>query len=75
MDKRPEHEGSDNLVCFNMVIDFHENQDEEAWYRVLDAFIEAVEAEGACAGGGMHVTGSLPPGCCCICDDPEEEEE
>ena len=75
MGESSEHEGSDNLVCFGMVIDFHENYDEEAWYRVLDAFIDAVEAEGACAAGGMHATGSMPPGFCQDCDAPEEEEE
>jgi len=62
---RGEHEGSDNLVCFNHIIDLHDNHDEEAWLRILDKFIEAVEAEGGCAAGGMHPAGDNPLcGCC-----------
>jgi len=53
-----EHEGSDNLLCFNFVIDLHDNLDPKAWDRILDAFIEAVEKENACAGGGIHPTGT-----------------
>ncbi|KKN00860.1 hypothetical protein LCGC14_1133580 [marine sediment metagenome] len=47
-----------NIVCFNHVIDFKDNTDPEAWYRILEAFIKAVEKEGASAGGGMHSYGS-----------------
>lgn len=57
-DQSEEHDGSENLVCFNFVIDLHDNQDHAAWDRILDAFLEAVEKENACAGGGMHPTGS-----------------
>ena len=48
----------DNLVCFNFVIDLHNNSDPVAWNRILTAFIEAVEKENGSAGGGMHPTGS-----------------
>lgn len=68
-----EHEGSDNLICFSFVIDLHENKDPEAWDRILDKFIEAVEAEGACAGGGIHVTRSNKY--CDTCRDWEEDDD
>lgn len=66
-----EHEGSDNLICFNFVIDLHGNRDPGAWDRILDAFIDAVEAEGASAGGGIHPTGS----CLKWCPDCQDFEE
>lgn len=69
---RGEHEGSDNLLCFGFIIDMHENHDEEAAYRILDAFIAAVEAEGGCAGGGVHKTGTNPM--CQGCKDELEDE-
>lgn len=52
------HKENDNLICFNFVIDLHDNHDPDAWDRILDAFIEAVEREGAGAGGGLHPTGT-----------------
>lgn len=58
IDTSDEHDGSDNLICFSFVIDLHDNHDPQAWDRILDAFIDAVEKENACAGGGMHPTGS-----------------
>lgn len=67
-----EHDGSDNLICFNFVIDLHENRDPEAWDRILDAFIAAVEKEGASAGGGLHPTGSSLKWCT-GCQDFEED--
>jgi len=68
-----EHEGSDNLICFSFVIDLHENRDPEAWDRILDAFIEAVEEEGGCAGGGIHETGSNP--LCDVCRDDFKDDD
>lgn len=69
---RGEHEGSDNLLCFGFIIDMHENHDEEAACRILDAFIAAVEAEGGCAGGGVHKTGTNSM--CQECKDELEDE-
>lgn len=47
-----------NIVCLNLVIDFKDNTDPEAWMRILVATTDAVEKEGASAGGGMHPYGS-----------------
>jgi hypothetical protein len=69
-----EHDGSDNLICFNFVVDLHDNHDPEAWNRILDAFIEAVEKEGACAGGGIHPTGSSLDWCT-GCQDFEDDDD
>ena len=44
----------DNLICFNYIINLKDNKDPEAWWRILDAFINAVERENAGACGGMH---------------------
>ena len=72
----------DNQVCINHLIDLHDNRDPEAWNRIWMAFIEAVEAEGGSAAGGMHPYGSNPMcGCCgpvkvCFeCGKELEEEE
>lgn len=54
---------SSNLVCFSFVIDLDDNSDPEAWDRILDAFIAAVEKENGHTGGGMHVTGSCEDWC------------
>jgi hypothetical protein len=54
---------TDNIVCFKFVIDFRGNKDPEAWDRVMDAFIDAVEKEGAGAGGGMHPLGTNKNSC------------
>lgn len=64
------HEGSENLICFNFVIDLHDNHDPDAWDRILDAFIDAVEKEGACAGGGLHQTGTNK--FCDMCRDEDD---
>lgn len=68
-----EHNGSDNLACFSYVIDFHDNKDPEAWNRILDAFIDAVEKEGACTGGGMHETSIKNADFCDNCRDLANE--
>ena len=64
---------SENLICFNFVIDLHGNQDPDAWDRILDAFLEAVEKEGGGAGGGIHRTGTNK--FCDICQDEEDDGE
>lgn len=50
----------ENLICFSFVVDLRENRDPEAWDRILDAFIDAVEKEKGGAGGGIHETGTNP---------------
>lgn len=60
----------DNYACFNFLINFKDNEDPEAWYRILEAFIMAVEKEGACTGGGMHALGSVVT--CETCKDEQE---
>lgn len=59
-----------NLVCFKFVIDLKDNKDPEAWDRILDAFIEAVEKEDAVTGGGMHPLGSSK-----YCEDCNDSKE
>lgn len=56
-------ENNEHLVHFDHIIVFKEDPEDEAWYRILDAFLEAVEKEGASAGGGMHEYGSVHT-CC-----------
>lgn len=68
-----EHEGSENLICFTFVIDLHDNRDPEAGHRIMDTFITAVEAEGACAGGGIHRTGTNKY--CDICRDEDFDDD
>lgn len=60
----------DNLICFKFVIDLQDNKDPEAWDRILDAFIEAVEKENAVAGGGIHLLGTNE-----YCEDCNDSEE
>jgi len=50
----------ENIICFSFVVDLHENRDPEAWNRLIDAFIDAVEKEGGSAAGGVHQTGTNP---------------
>jgi len=61
---------ADNIVCFKFLVDFRSNKDPEAWDRVMDAFITAVEKENAAAGGGMHPLGSNKQ--CEDCNDTNE---
>ena len=51
------------LLHFDHVIQFDEEPGEEAWYRILDAFIEAAIAEGGSVAGGMHELGTVHT-CC-----------
>lgn len=62
---------NENLICFSFVVDLRENYAPEAWDRILDAFIKAVEKEGGGAGGGIHQTGTnkLCPDCQGVEDD------
>lgn len=66
------------LVHFDHIIAFDEEPPGEAWDRILDAFIEAVEKEGASTGGGMHEHGSIRA--CCeegatVCQECLEDME
>ncbi len=47
-----------NVVCLNLVIDFKNNTNPEAWIRILSATTDAIEKEGASSGGGMHFYGT-----------------
>jgi hypothetical protein len=67
---KSEKMSEENLICFNFVINLRDNQDPEAWDRILDTFIEAVEKEGGGAGGGVHQTGANP-----LCEVCREEGE
>ena len=53
----------EHLIHFDHVIQFRDEPDEEALHRILDAFIDAIEAEGAFCGGGMHELGTVHT-CC-----------
>lgn len=56
-------ENKEYLIHFDHLILFKEKPSEEAWDRILAAFIGAVEKEGAGTCGGMHEHGSVHT-CC-----------
>lgn len=51
------------LLHFDHIIVFKQKPDNEVWNRILDAFMGAVDKEGAYAGGGIHELGSVHT-CC-----------
>ena len=56
-------ENKEYLIHFDHVIEFKEEPKGEAWYRILDAFIEAAMAEGGSVAGGAHEFGTVHT-CC-----------
>ncbi len=56
-------ENREYLIHFDHVLQFDEEPDEEAWYRILDSFIDIVAKEGGSASGGMHELGTIHT-CC-----------
>lgn len=51
------------LIHFDHVVAFENEPEEEAWDRMLDAFIEAAVAEGGSVFGGVHEFGTVHT-CC-----------
>ncbi len=56
-------EDKEYSIHFDHIIVFKEKPSDEAWNRILDAFIDAVEKEEAGTCGGMHEYGSIHA-CC-----------